>query len=67
MSLVENDLTMCTTAQTTTQTIEKYLSEFQANQDAIIAHGGNPGYHPKIYKAHLAKKRAEEGMENKFK
>ena len=63
MALVENDLTMFRTAQTADQTIENYLAEFQANREAIIAHGGNPGYHPKICKAHLAKKRAEEGMD----
>ena len=44
IALVENDLTMYTTAQTILQTIEEYLAEFQANREAIIAHGGNPGY-----------------------
>ena len=64
MSLVENNMTMYTTSQTKTQTLGDYYQEFKVNYNTITAHGGKPGYYPKIYATCLAKKRAEEGMED---
>ena len=53
MAIVESDLELYTIAQDPGESLDEYYKVFLAQGDTIDAHGGNAGYHPVIYTAHM--------------
>ena len=53
MAIVESDLELYTIAQDPGESLDEYYKVFLAQVDTIDAHGGNAGYHPVIYTAHM--------------
>lgn len=54
MAFVEQDIRLFTMWQKPEQSPLEFVKQVKAQADVINVHGGNVGYHPELYKAHLA-------------
>ena len=55
IAFVELDITLYMTFHNTTKSLSCFLATFRAQIEAIKAHGGRSGYHPKLMQVHLDK------------
>ena len=54
MAFVEQDIRLFTMWQKPEQSPLEFVKQVKAQADVINVHGGRAGYHPELYKAHLA-------------
>jgi hypothetical protein len=54
MAYIEQDIRLFTMWQKPDQSPLEFVKQVKAQVDVINVHGGRAGYHPELYKAHLA-------------
>ena len=66
MTLVQVHVDLFTTIQKPNESVEAYYKIFCARQDTVNAHGGEAGYHKKLYEKALAKVMTERGRDEQW-